>query len=492
MSVGTSKAKAAKKANILESIGVGPGAPAAGDKAARKAGKAIVAELDAASDPWAGVASSKQVLREIPLGKIVGDRQQPRTEFDAEALDELAASMRSVGQLQPCDVSWDPSLKKYVIIFGERRLRAASIAGLKTLRCVIHDPRPDADKLRMVQIVENLQRADLGPIEEARAFESTLLATSWSQAELARRIGCSEARVSKAIALVRKLPPEVQAWVADGSLPAGHAYEISRMENSGEKIEVAMAAIRHHSSRSEVEKSVAWRLEREVREAQQAREREARSAEIKEDREHERALRDEAAKEAMRRRPDPGDDDDDDDDPGPRIGGLLDRAPSPPTLSPGKPWTPPPPPVLIGGWLPRKDWGRSVDFSLDLPDADGEPSEFGLAINLPAGSEWADAIKVLETALAGAKACRAFAMVPGGAKPGDRVTLCDPDHPFHAGKGTLLDRCPDGIDYLWVAWEDHGDYPAETRAHPAGKLRHLDPLLIEVADEAEPDGGTAA
>jgi ParB-like partition proteins len=155
---------------------------------------------------------------------IVPNAQQPRTEFDADALDELVASIREVGVLQPIVVR--PILgqrDKYELIMGERRLRATKRLGLATIPAVVKDTA-DENMLRDA-LLENLHRSELNPLEEASAYQQLLADFGITQDELANRIGRSRPQITNTLRLL-KLPATVQKRVAAGVLSAGHARAI--------------------------------------------------------------------------------------------------------------------------------------------------------------------------------------------------------------------------------------------------------------------------
>src|SRR4051812_5207719 len=134
-----------------------------------------------------GVARSKHAV-EIPVDRIQADPDQPREEFDEEALDRLAESLRSKGQLQPIRVRWDEGRGAYVIVMGERRWRAAIKAGLATLSCVVHQGPVDPGELLALQLVENAVREDLKPIEQAKAYRKLQELYGWSGNRLAKEL----------------------------------------------------------------------------------------------------------------------------------------------------------------------------------------------------------------------------------------------------------------------------------------------------------------
>lgn len=160
-----------------------------------------------------GLQVAEGVYR-IPLDKIVPDPEQPRKEFDNLELYGLAKSMKTKGQLQPVIVRWDEELGKYVLVAGERRWRAAALAGLVELIATVDD----TNKLRLeTQLIENLQRSDLSPLDEARAFDELLKLRGWTYRDLAETLGISESKVSRSVALL-DLPEEAQAKVEAGEL----------------------------------------------------------------------------------------------------------------------------------------------------------------------------------------------------------------------------------------------------------------------------------
>jgi len=163
-------------------------------------------------------------LVNLPPASIVPNAKQPRTEFDPEALDELIASIREVGVLQPVVVRPIPGeADRYELIMGERRLRASRELGLATIPAVIKDTA-DEHMLRDA-LLENLHRSQLNPLEEASAYQQLLADFGITQEELATRIGRSRPQITNTLRLLR-LPQSVQTRVAAGVLSAGHARAI--------------------------------------------------------------------------------------------------------------------------------------------------------------------------------------------------------------------------------------------------------------------------
>jgi ParB family transcriptional regulator, chromosome partitioning protein len=166
--------------------------------------------------PEAGEASTG--LLEVPANAIAPNPKQPRSRFDDATLAELAASIREVGILQPIVVR--RAGQGYEVVTGERRLRAAKLAGLATVPVVLRDSE-DADLLREA-LIENIHREDLNPVELAEAFRQLLDDLGLKQEELADRVGVSRSHIANTIRLLA-LPLEVQQLLADDRLSAGHA-----------------------------------------------------------------------------------------------------------------------------------------------------------------------------------------------------------------------------------------------------------------------------
>jgi ParB family chromosome partitioning protein len=166
--------------------------------------------------PEAGQASTG--LLEVPAAAIAPNPKQPRSRFDDATLAELAASIREVGILQPIVVR--RTGQGYEVVTGERRLRAAKLAGLATVPVVLRDS-DDSDLLREA-LIENIHREDLNPIELGEAFRQLLDELGLKQEELADRVGVSRSHIANTIRLLA-LPLEVQQLLTDDKISAGHA-----------------------------------------------------------------------------------------------------------------------------------------------------------------------------------------------------------------------------------------------------------------------------
>ncbi len=192
-------------------------APAAGAAAPQVAATVATAEI-----------ASVHGLRyaELPIDAIVPNPRQPRTVFDEEALNELVASISSIGLLQPVVVR--QAGEGYELVAGERRWRASGLAGLKVIPAIIRQTEDDA--LLRDALLENLHRANLNPLEEAAAYQQLLEDFGCTQDELATRIGRSRPQVTNTLRLL-KLPPEVQLRVAAGVISAGHARALLSLQD---------------------------------------------------------------------------------------------------------------------------------------------------------------------------------------------------------------------------------------------------------------------
>ena len=193
-------------------------------------------------------------LAEIPLDRLRANPQQPRHHFDNEALGKLAESIRLHGVLQPLLVSEDGP-DRYLLITGERRWRAARLAGLDTVPAVIRERLEDAEQLELA-LVENLQRRDLTPIEEAQAFEHLRANRGLSQAAIAERVGMDRSTVANSLRLL-KLPADVQEMVESGDLTAGHGRALLAFADDAIRREWARRVVETGLSVRELERAAA-------------------------------------------------------------------------------------------------------------------------------------------------------------------------------------------------------------------------------------------
>lgn len=189
-------------------------------------------------------------LLQLPIDAIAPNPSQPRKDFNPDALAELAASIEKVGIMQPIVVR-ETSHGAYEIIAGERRWRAAAIAGLKTIPAVVKKA-DDLDTLQMA-LIENIQREDVSPLELADAYRSLLETSGMTQEALSERIGKSRVAIANALRLA-KLPEEVQAALRSGKITEGHARALLQFETDAERLLVLERILAKKLSVREVER----------------------------------------------------------------------------------------------------------------------------------------------------------------------------------------------------------------------------------------------
>jgi len=165
---------------------------------------------------------------EVPIKKIASNPQQPRHDFDEKELVELADSIKEHGIIQPLVVI-KIAPEQYELIAGERRLKAAEIAGLKMVPVVVREETGEREKLELA-LVENIQRHDLNVLEEARAYKKLIEEFDLTQEDVAEKVGKSRSAVANKVRLLG-LPIEIQRALADGKITEGHARSILAIEN---------------------------------------------------------------------------------------------------------------------------------------------------------------------------------------------------------------------------------------------------------------------
>ena len=170
-------------------------------------------------------------------------------------MDDLVQSITARGVLQPIRVRWNADLGKYVIVAGERRFRAARQAGLRVVPCVIHEGAMTESTILQDQLVENLLRQDLQPIETAKAYRRLMELEGWSARQLARELHIPDANIVRALALL-ELPETVQQQVADGRLAPSVAYEVSKLDRPEDQAELADRVVTEKLTRDQAIEAV--------------------------------------------------------------------------------------------------------------------------------------------------------------------------------------------------------------------------------------------
>jgi ParB family chromosome partitioning protein len=213
--------------------------------------------IDPASSPGAGAGG----LVQVPVDRIKTNPDQPRVRFDDDSLEELAASMKEVGVLQPIVVTGDD--EGYVLSAGERRWRAAKRAGLAVIPAVVREATGTSTLVEA--LVENLQRQDLTPLEEAHAYQHLLENYGMTQEQVASRVGKSRPTIANTLRLLQ-LPKEVQELVESGELSAGHARALVGLEDEAYATHLAQRAVDDGWSVRQIEDAVRARKAADRRE----------------------------------------------------------------------------------------------------------------------------------------------------------------------------------------------------------------------------------
>ncbi len=185
----------------------------------------------------------------LDISLISANPNQPRENFDPESLKNLAQSIKSEGVLQPILVR--PKDNQYQIVAGERRWRAAKLAGLEKIPAIIREIS-DQETL-FLALIENIHREDLNALEQAKALKALKEEFNLSQEELAQKVNLSRSQVANLLRLLN-LPPEVQQFIEDGSLSGGHGKALASLKDPQEIIKLAREIIENNLSVREVEK----------------------------------------------------------------------------------------------------------------------------------------------------------------------------------------------------------------------------------------------
>jgi ParB family chromosome partitioning protein len=193
----------------------------------------------------------KQAETVVKITKVEPNREQPRKNFDEDALQELADSIKQFGLLQPILVQ--DRKDYYEIIAGERRWRAAKLAGLKEVPVIIRNYSDQ--EIVEISLIENIQREDLNPIEEAQAYKRLLEEFNLKQDEVAERVSKSRTAVTNSMRLL-KLTDAVQQMIIDGMISTGHARALIPIEDSEQQLQLAQRIFDEKLSVREVEKLV--------------------------------------------------------------------------------------------------------------------------------------------------------------------------------------------------------------------------------------------
>ena len=184
----------------------------------------------------------------IEVDRLSPDPNQPRSTFDAEAIERLAASLKNAGQLAPIRARWSKAHKKWLIVAGERRWRAAQHAGLDAVDCYFYSDPLEENEILRLQLVENLLRENLKPIEEALGFRRLMEQQAYTGKQLAAELSVPESKVSRSLALLR-LPSDIQQQIEAGDYAPRVAYEIAKLSCPATQRKLAKQAATGRSRR---------------------------------------------------------------------------------------------------------------------------------------------------------------------------------------------------------------------------------------------------
>lgn len=205
-------------------------------------------------------AKTNDQIVEINLSELRANPYQPRKNFDEEALNELASSIKEHGVFQPIIVK--KSIKGYEIIAGERRFRASKLAGMQTIPAIVKDFSDE--EMMQIALLENLQRENLTSIEEAKAYKSIIESMNITQDELAKKVGKSRSHITNILGLL-KLPASVQDMVLYNKLSMGHARVLSKLDDPKIVEDLAQRVINEDLSVRKLESLVYDNEEKEVK-----------------------------------------------------------------------------------------------------------------------------------------------------------------------------------------------------------------------------------
>ncbi len=206
--------------------------------------------------PLSPVAELKDVGRRslrsfgtLPIEKVIPDPDQPRVAFDESAIEQLAQSISDQGQLHPIRVRWSIEQASWLIISGERRYRAVKQAGLATIDCYFYEGTLSTTEILEQQLIENLLRSDLRPMEEAQAFQQLIHLNGWNGKELATELHITTSKVTRALALL-KLPTDIQQLVETAELSPTVAYELSKLPDAKQQRAALQQQVKTRTAKS--------------------------------------------------------------------------------------------------------------------------------------------------------------------------------------------------------------------------------------------------
>lgn len=198
--------------------------------------------------PGGGVFSGGRTIVNVDINRVVPNPRQPRTKFSKESLKELADSIKEQGVIEPILARMREG--KYELVIGERRLRAAKLAGLSIIPTIIKD-FTDEQSLEL-SLIENLQREDLNPMDEAEGYEKLSSEFNFTQEEIARRVGKDRSTIANLLRLL-SLPPKIKQSLRKGEITVGHARSLLSLEDPEKQLEIWKQIIKNNLTVRDVE-----------------------------------------------------------------------------------------------------------------------------------------------------------------------------------------------------------------------------------------------
>lgn len=223
-------------------------------------GRGLDALIDGADAKSEVVAAGASSLNEIPLSEIEPNPDQPRKNFEAEALLELSESIRQLGVIQPITLR-KVADDKYIIIAGERRYRAAKLAELTTIPAYVRDTTDE--QMMEMALVENIQREDLNAVEVALSYKSLMEVCNYTQEKLSERIGKKRATISNYLRLLT-LPAEIQMGLKEKKIDMGHARALISVVSEADQMDIYSQILKNNLSVRKVEELVRKMAEQSV------------------------------------------------------------------------------------------------------------------------------------------------------------------------------------------------------------------------------------
>ncbi|PRZ01204.1 ParB/RepB/Spo0J family partition protein [Marinilabilia salmonicolor] len=233
-------------------------------------GRGLGALIDNSEDYGQSAPKPEAAINEIPVDKIEGNPWQPRSRFDEEKLNELAASIKEIGIIQPLTLR--KAGNKFQLIAGERRFRAAKLSGLETVPAYVR--MAEDDTMLEMALVENIQREDLDPIEVAISYQRLMDECDLTQESMSERVGKKRSTISNYLRLL-KLPAEIQLGLREKQITMGHARALINLDDQKARIKIFNQTVKNDLSVRKVEEMV-----RELAQGEESKKKEKKKEEL--------------------------------------------------------------------------------------------------------------------------------------------------------------------------------------------------------------------